>query len=820
VSRRERLPVRTHGRRAFKTWLVAGAAALMAGGSQIVTALPAAANTGVTLYTSASSVNTTTPCTNSGDPCTLATVITEANGDTGDTINLSDGSYTAPTTGFTPVTTDQTWQGESESGTILSGVSGMTAAIVTITSGTVAMNDLTISGGTNNTGFGGGIANADTLTVNESVISDNEVGNPTGATDGGGIYSTGTLTLTQDSFSGNTASNHSGAFGGAVHNNGGELTATGDTFFDNTASAVGLVCGGAICSSGTAVVSHDIFTDNTASSSSVSAGGAIESDYVHPLTATDDTFTGNSALVGGAISNDGSGAMTVARDTFAENTAATGGGIYVPQGVATVTDSTFFDNGAIGNGGGIGGATEVTLSVVGSTFSNNAAADFGNSLESGDGTISVADDVFSGAASCDRGTGTWTDDGYNVASDSSCFSVTPATGDDNAGSGLGTELGPLAGNGGPTQTIELLAGNPALGIIPNNSTVTITQADGTSYTPCPVTTDQRGISSPPGASCDSGAVQSSFPTTVNGSSTSATISYGATATFAETEGLPPAATGTVTFNSTGPIATLCTFTYPTDTSCTTVPNAGTYTGIVATFTDTDGTYSDASADNVLALTVLHVVASTTTTLQLASGSTEFGQEHFETFSTKVTGHSGDGYPRGTVTVYNGTSVLCSSSLPIGTGDAATAKCSLTNDQLDAATYPDIHARFSPGSPSSSNTNYIYTLSASSIKHFTVNPASTATTLTLTSPVTFGAESSANFHITVKATGATPSGSILILSNSTILCSTTLGSGGTGTCTLTAKELAAGTYSVTAIYTPSNENFLPSSSIPHTLVVHH
>jgi hypothetical protein len=140
--------------------------------------------------------------------------------------------------------------------------------------------------------------------------------------------------------------------------------------------------------------------------------------------------------------------------------------------------------------------------------------------------------------------------------------------------------------------------------------------------------------------------------------------------------------------------------------------------------------------------------------------------------------------------------------------------------LNASTYPDISARFTPANPSSSNDNYIYTGSASSIKLVTVNAASTATHLSLTSPITVGAEGAADFHITVTASGATPAGSILVLSNSTILCSTTLGPGGTGTCTLTAKQLKTGTYSVTAIYTPSSENFLPSSSTPHNLVVHH
>jgi hypothetical protein len=97
----------------------------------------------------------------------------------------------------------------------------------------------------------------------------------------------------------------------------------------------------------------------------------------------------------------------------------------------------------------------------------------------------------------------------------------------------------------------------------------------------------------------------SFSTTVNGSSTSATITYGAQATLAES-GLPAGATGTVTFTSATPSATLCTITdYPTNTSCTTSATlaTGTYTGISATFSDTDGNHSGSTSTNTVSLTV-------------------------------------------------------------------------------------------------------------------------------------------------------------------------------------------------------------------------
>ena len=58
------------------------------------------------------------------------------------------------------------------------------------------------------------------------------------------------------------------------------------------------------------------------------------------------------------------------------------------------------------------------------------------------------------------------------------------------------ELGPLADNGGPTQTQALLPGSPAI--------------DSADDSACPAT-DQRGVSRPQGASCDVGAYEAEAP---------------------------------------------------------------------------------------------------------------------------------------------------------------------------------------------------------------------------------------------------------------------------------------------------------------------
>jgi hypothetical protein len=197
---------------------------------------------------------------------------------------------------------------------------------------------------------------------------------------------------------------------------------------------------------------------------------------------SDSTLVDNVALFdGGAIDNadgDGYGTATVADSTFTGNTAAES------------------DGGAIDNADDVAGGLG-WLTVTDSTFAGDSAHAGSGEIGSGDagttGTTTVRADLIAG--SCLWDAGRWTDDGYNVGSDTSCFAG--GTGDTSAaGSRLAALLGPLAANGGPTKTMALLAGNPAIGVIP----------DPTSGS-CPVSADQRGDPSPAATACDAGAVQ-------------------------------------------------------------------------------------------------------------------------------------------------------------------------------------------------------------------------------------------------------------------------------------------------------------------------
>jgi hypothetical protein len=174
----EAVGVRVSVRAGLWPAVLLAAVAVLAGGAS-----PASAASGQTLYASSTATNTS-GCTSSAAPCSLSAAITVANGDSGDTIMLQNGTYTDPSGGFPTLTSSQSWQGASETGTIVQGVPGMGAAMVQVdvgSSATVALSDLTFTGST------------------DGAINDLQ----------------GTLSITDDTFSNNSAA-HSGGMTGMV----------------------------------------------------------------------------------------------------------------------------------------------------------------------------------------------------------------------------------------------------------------------------------------------------------------------------------------------------------------------------------------------------------------------------------------------------------------------------------------------------------------------------------------------------------------------------------------------------------------------------
>jgi hypothetical protein len=258
-------------------------------------------------------------------------------------------------------------------------------------------------------------------------------------------------------------------------------------------------------------------------------GGAIDNgDNGIPgsVTIIDSTLSGNYASSdGGAIDNadwgTSGGSVTISGSTLSGNVANNDGGAidttdqYGSNGSVRISDSTIFGNLANSDGGAIDNndndGTGGTVTITDSTLGGDSAIDDGQEIDTNDyagrgGGVFVAGDVIAGV--CDDGNASGSsainDGGYNAVVDGSCLGPRP-TGTDAISADSG-DLGSLADNGGPTQTILPAEGNPALGLIPHGTSITTGPGNSVAVA-CPAT-DQRGITSAAGQACDTGATQS------------------------------------------------------------------------------------------------------------------------------------------------------------------------------------------------------------------------------------------------------------------------------------------------------------------------
>jgi CSLREA domain-containing protein len=210
-------------------------------------------------------------------------------------------------------------------------------------------------------------------------------------------------------------------------------------------------------------------------------------------------------------------ALTIRRCTFADNqTSFQGAALDLQLVDLTIEDSTFSNNHSAQSSGGAISANQSRGSIVNSTFSGNTAV-VGGALRFGRGPVATSLSLINNTFTANQGTGSIggiaisidqltlsnniiagnvggdcsltasivTD--HNLDSDNTCHLTGP-------GDLPGTNplLGPLANNGGPTDTHALLTGSPAIDA-GNNST-------------CPAT-DQRGVTRPQGPFCDMGAYE-------------------------------------------------------------------------------------------------------------------------------------------------------------------------------------------------------------------------------------------------------------------------------------------------------------------------
>jgi len=257
--------------------------------------------------------------------------------------------------------------------------------------------------------------------------------------------------------------------------------------------------GGGIFNDGSLTLTNVVLSGNTATGN----GGAISNQG--GLSIDMSTLSGNSAGNGGGIFNAGGG-VTITNSTLSGNTASPtgtggGGGIFNAgvSGTVTILNSTLSGNSVTGGtGGGIfnGGGT---VNVSFATLANNSA-NAGGGIYSTAGTANFKNSIVANSPSggdC-AGPGTINASGVNFTTNGTCPGFTQVT-------SAQLNLGPLADNGGPTQTHALLPGSVAIDAAPD-----CTDLNGTPGKSVPkdvVETDQRGVSRPQGKACDVGSFE-------------------------------------------------------------------------------------------------------------------------------------------------------------------------------------------------------------------------------------------------------------------------------------------------------------------------
>ena len=240
---------------------------------------------------------------------------------------------------------------------------------------------------------------------------------------------------------------------------------------------------------------------NPSCSPAVTIGGGILNFTTLTLTnlavlANDNSAAANAVAEGGGIYNASDGRLTVVASTIAGNLSDTGGGIENIDGTVTIINSTIAGDTAV-NAGGVGNTGSMTL--VNSTVADNVGTTATGGVGDFRGEMLLMNTIVANNPDGGDCTGPITTDfGYNLADDATC-GFTAATSLSNTNAAL--EPAGLANNGGPTLTINLLAGSPAIDAIPF----------GTNLCGTTNTADQRGTTRPVNGRCDIGAVEVTSP---------------------------------------------------------------------------------------------------------------------------------------------------------------------------------------------------------------------------------------------------------------------------------------------------------------------
>ncbi|NNC92284.1 MAG: hypothetical protein HKN80_07295, partial [Acidimicrobiia bacterium] len=274
---------------------------------------------------------------------TLQAEITAATA--GDTIVIVDGSTC---TGNFTVNKLLTIQAETATGATLDGNGVDGAAVMEVTGGgDLTLQDLTVTGGVNSAGDGGGIRiSTAAVTLVRTTVTANSASN------GGGIWSDGTLDITDSFITNNTAT----LGGGGLQNiNGGDVTVTNTEITGNDAEHGGGVLnnGAGAPNPSTMVLTDSLVSTNTATGAVPGdpAGGGGIYNFSFPLetanadlTLTGTVVDGNTSAEGAAGIRNEDGTVTIDGSTVTSNTASGSGGGIRTSGVMTVTGSDISEN--------------------------------------------------------------------------------------------------------------------------------------------------------------------------------------------------------------------------------------------------------------------------------------------------------------------------------------------------------------------------------------------------------------------------------------------------------------------------------------------
>jgi uncharacterized repeat protein (TIGR01451 family) len=386
---------------------------------------------------------------------------------------------------------------------LASASDGDTLAIQGTCKGTFEIvHSLTLTGSAGATLDGQGTGTVLTVDAGNTVFVSNLTITDGNGSSAGGMLNNGTLTLTDTTVSGNTATpGTSPNFGGGgIFNQAGSLTLTNSVVSKNSA-IVGSVrngVGGILSFGGSVALTNSTVSGNSARSDvsfSTAVGGISIGGFTGPasLTLTGSTVTGNSARApsdafGGLIASAPGAHLTATNSTVSGNSASATGG---PGAFSSAV-------GGISNSGGSLSLISVTLAGNGVSEPNGGflppvagvANFFGGTLTAQNTLVAGQ----SGGPNC-YGLAAGSDGGYNLDDGASCGFSTA----NNSLSNTDPLLDPagLQNNGGPTQTIALQPGSPAIDLIP-------TAVNGCGTT---ISTDQRGVSRPQGPGCDIGAFE-------------------------------------------------------------------------------------------------------------------------------------------------------------------------------------------------------------------------------------------------------------------------------------------------------------------------